>query len=303
MKRFAMTLLALALALPAARLQAGPFTGKSDEEIVENIDATVEKGKAGTDYTNALIKALNDETANVRVRERAAWALGELNVKAASPALLKAATHKGLLIRSAAVTALSRLRPAAAIPIFVNIAESDPILPLRQRAVVALGGFRSDKVIDPLVKFSSDAAPEIRGAAALAMASMHSKKNDFSEILKEMTADENSYVRERAERGLDIATGKPGDVLNYLKSADADIRFTAAMYFDSRAGARELEPLKDAWNTESDEDVRFQLSQAIVATKKRVQAEKERKAKEARAKAAAAKAKAAAAAEKKAPAN
>jgi len=274
--------------LPASAITGGSFSGKTDEEIVSSIDAAVANRKVTPAYSSSLVKALGDNEAGVRVRERAAWALGELGVKSAVPALIKAADHKGLLIRSAAVTALTRLRPSTAVPVFLKIAETDPILPMRQRAVIALGLFRSDKAIQPLVQLSSDPAPELRGAAALAMASTHSKKNDFRELLTEMTADENPYVRERAERGLEIAQGKTGDVLNQLKSSDSDIRLTAALYFDQKGSARELSALKDAWNTEPDEDVRDQLSRAIISSKSRAQQEKARREKAAKEKAAAA---------------
>lgn len=290
MKIVAAALLIGLLAIPASAQLTGPFAGKSEDDVVSLIDSTVASGKATAAFDNAMIKALGDDHVGIRVRERAAWALGELKVKSAVPALLKGAEHKGLLIRSAAVTALERLRPPSAVPVLLKIAQSDPILPLRQRTIVALGAFRSEKTIQPLVQLSSDPAPELRGASALAMSALQSKKNDFSQALKEMTADENAYVKERAERALEIAKGKTADVLNQLKSGDADIRFTAALYFEQKGRAIELGALKDAWNTESDDDVRDELQRAILTTKHRVQIEKRhaaaRKARAAKAKAA-----------------
>lgn len=273
------------LAGPVGAALTGPLAGKSEEEAVAAIDLAVAKERKSAALGRALIKALGDETAGIRIRERAAWALGELGVTTAAPALIKAADHKGLLIRSAALTSLSRLRAPSSIPVFVKIAETDPILPLRQRAIVALGAFRSEKAIEPLVQLSSDPSPELRGAAALAMAATHSKKNDFSAVLKEMAADESPYVRERAERGLEIVRGKSAAVVNQLKSGDSDVRFTAAVYFESSGGRRELDALKDAWQTEPDEDVRHQLARAIIATKKRIRAENARRAREAAARA------------------
>jgi HEAT repeat protein len=287
MKRWWLLALGVVLMGPPLLAAGGIFAGQSDEEIAASIDAAVERRKVTPELSSGLTKLVGNDDAGVRVRERAAWALGELGIKSAVPALLKAAEHKGLLIRSAALTALERLRPASAVPVFIKVAESDPILPLRQRALVSLGAFRSDKAIQPVVTLSSSQEPELRGAAALAMAAMQSKRNDFSEALKEMTADENPYVKERAERGLEIAKGKTTDVLNQLKASDSDIRFTAAIYFEEKGGSKELQALKDAWNSESDEDVRDELSRAIIATKKRVAAEKERREKQAREKAAA----------------
>ncbi len=273
MKRVAALMLILSLAVAPVRA-AGPFDGKPDDEIAAQIDAATQGGKMPAGYGAALVSLLNNPDAGIRSRERAAWALGQFGYKPGVPALLKAAEHKGLLIRSAALGALARLRPAEALPTFVHVAESDPILQLRQRATIALGTYRSEKAIDPLVKLSSDPAPEIRGASALAMAMTHSKKNDFSEVLTEMAGDENPYVKERAERGLEIIHAKTSEVLSALKTGDADVRLAAAVHLEKAAGARDLTPLKEAWNGEADDDVRAQLERTIVVTKKRVAAEK-----------------------------
>lgn len=267
---------------------AASFQGKSQEEIVAEIDAVVAKKKAPAGFGAALAGLLTSSTAGIRAKERAAWAIGELEYKNGAQALLKAADHKGLLVRSAALASLARLRPAAALPVFARVAQSDPILQLRQRATVALGLYRSDKAIEPLVKLSSDPAPEVRGAAAIAMAMMQSKKNDFTELLAEMATDESAYVKERAERALSIARGKPGEVVSALKTGDSDIRLAAAATLERTAGEKQLPALKDAWNGEADDDVREVLERAIVSTKRRVKEEQARRAAERKAKAAAA---------------
>jgi len=283
--RFALLAILILAALPARA--ADPFRGKDDEEIVAQIEAAVENQKAPEGFGAALATLLNKPDAGIRARERAAWAMGELGYKPGAPALLTAAGHKGLLIRSAALGALARLRPDAALPIFVNTAETDPILALRQRATIALGLYRSEKAIDPLVKLSSDPTPEIRGAAALAMAMMHSKKSDFSEILTEMAADEDAYVRERSEHGLDIAKGRKPEVLQGLTSGDSDIRLASAVYLERAAVEEDVKPLKTAWSGEEDGDVKAQLERAVVKTQARVKEEKARQAAERKAKAAA----------------
>ncbi|MBV9080834.1 MAG: HEAT repeat domain-containing protein, partial [Elusimicrobia bacterium] len=275
MKRLLAAALAILIAAAPA-MAASPFAGMSDDDMVASMEAAVKKKTVEPSYVNAMIGVLNDDAAGVRVRERAAWALGEIKAKTAVPALLKASEHKGLLIRSAALGALERLRPDAAIPVLLNVAENDPVLSLRQRATVWLGLFRSDKTIQSLVRLSSDEKPEIRGAAALAMGALQSKRNDFRAALKEMTSDESSYVKDRAEAALDTAIGATPNVLSQLKSTDSDIRLMAALYFDKAGGKRELEVLKDAWNTDPDDDVRDELSRAIVSTKKRVALEKKR---------------------------
>ena len=234
MKRFPLLITALWLAAAPA-FAANPFAGKADDEVAAQIDAVVQKRKMPDGFGPALTKLLASPDAGIRARERAAWALGELEYKPGVPALLKAAEHKGLLIRSAALGSLARLKPAEAIPVFIRVAQSDPILQLRQRATIALGSYRSDSAIDPLVKLSSDPTPEVRGAAALAMAMTHSKKNDFTEVLTEMEGDENPYVKERAERGLEIIHGKTAEVMTALKTGDQDVRLTAALHLEKAA--------------------------------------------------------------------
>ncbi len=273
MKRFAV-LAAVGWMACTTVFAANPFAGKTDDEIAAQIDTVVANKVIPDGFESALTKVVTNPDAGIRARERAAWALGELEYKPGVPALLNAADHKGLLIRSAALGSLARLRPLEALPVFVRVAQSDPILQLRQRATIALGSYRSDKAIDPLVKLSSDPTPEIRGAAALAMAMTHSKKNDFTEVLTEMEGDENPYVKERATRGLEIIHGKTAEVMTALKTGDQDVRFTAAIHLEKAAGNKELEGLKEAWTSEADEDVRAQIQRSIVATKKRVAAEK-----------------------------
>jgi HEAT repeat protein len=163
-----------------------------------------------------------------------------------------------------------RFRNKSTLPIFADIAENDSILRLRQRATLALGLLQSDKAISHLVKLSSDKLPEIRGAAALGMAATQSKKNDFSEIMKEMMAESDPYVKIRAEAGWNAIKKKTVVLREQLKSQDSDLRQFAALYFRNQGQSADLNVLKDAWNSEADEDVRFELSAAIESTKKRV---------------------------------
>ena len=260
--------------IAGAAAASNPFAGKSEDEIVNLIDATVQKGKAPDSFGNALAGLLVNPDGGIRARERAAWALGELNYKPGVAALLKGAEHKGLLIRSASINSLARMRPVSALPVLANAAANDPILEIRQHATIALGLLRSDKAIDPLVKLSQDPTPEVRGASALAMAMLQSHRNDFTQVLKEMEADENPYVKERAQRGMEIATGKTAAVMDALKTGDADVRLAAAAHLERVAGAKELSGLEEAWNGDADEDVRAQLKRTIVAAKERIHRER-----------------------------
>ncbi len=252
-------------------------TGTSDE-VVEHIETIVKKKTSDKNTIADLIQALKNPESDIRVRERAAWALGELRAQSAITPLAEAAQHKGLLIRSAALDSLIHLRAKNALGTITRIAESDPILSLRQRATLGLGLLKSDTSIPVIVKLSSDPSTEIQGAAALAMSMLHSKKNDFSEVLKEMAQDMDGYVKARARVGLDIVSKKSKDVRDHLKSEDMDVRLFAALYFRNYGTSSDTAALKDAMNGESQDDVRYEMNESIKAIKKRADDAKKKKA-------------------------
>jgi HEAT repeat protein len=253
------------------------FRTGTPDEIVNFIDGAVQRKTKDKEIQACLIEALNDGESNIKVRERAAWALGELGVKSSIRPLMRAAKNKGLLVRSAALGSLTRLRAHAAIPVFTDIALNDPVFSLRQRATLSLGLLQSAKAIPTLVKLASDEKEEIRGAVALAMAATHSTKNDFSEALQQMAGDSSPYVRERAEKGLAMVRKKRETVQNQLQSQDSDIRLFAAVYFQKNGTPKDVALLKDAANVEPDDDVRHELTLAVKAAKKRTPPPKHRK--------------------------
>lgn len=276
-KRRWTSLLTMTVLLPVL-LQANVFQTGTSEEIVDHIDAIAKKKTTDKNTVTNLIQTLKNPDTEIRIKERAAWALGELGAQSAVGALTEAAQHKGLLIRSAALDSLIRLRAKSALPIITKIAESDPILSLRQRATIGLGLLRSDSSIPVVVKLSSDPSTEIQGAAALAMSALHSKKNDFSEVLKEMTQEVDVYVKSRARVGLDIVSKKSKDVRAHLQSDDMDIRLFAAIYFRHNGVSSDLTSLKDAINGEAQDDIRTEINESIRAIKRRADETKKKQA-------------------------
>jgi HEAT repeat protein len=132
-----------------------------------------------------------------------------------------------------------------------------------------LGLLQTEKAIQPLVKLSSDPAPEVRAAATFGMAALQSKKNDFSQALGEMAADQSNFVQDRAKQGLDIVHRKNAAVMKHLGSDDSDERLFAALYFQNHGTHKDLAALKTKWEGESDEDVKLELEAAMKAIKKR----------------------------------
>src|SRR5437868_4017899 len=102
----------------------------SPSDEIARIEQIVQNKKASKAVINELIQTLKSPETSIQVKERTAWALGELEARDAGPVLIEAAKNKGLLVRSAALNALIHLRARSALPTFVTIAESDPILSL-----------------------------------------------------------------------------------------------------------------------------------------------------------------------------
>jgi HEAT repeat protein len=137
-----------------------------------------------------------------------------------------------------------------------------------------MGLLRWEKAVNDLAQLSSDERPEVRAAAVLAMAATHSKKNDFSQILKEMKTDPDPYVQARAQTALDLVQGKRDVIASFLESDDADTRLFTAQYYHYQGTQADLKQVKDAANGESDDAVRAELKDAARAIEKRAEAQK-----------------------------
>lgn len=269
---------------------ADPFKTGTNDEVIAHIDQMVKNKTRDKTALASMAALLQDPNASVGVRERVAWAMGQLDMRSDVNKLISAAKDKGLLVRSAALNALIRMRARSAYPVFLDIAKNDPVLSLRQRAVLGMGLLRWEKAVNDLAELSSDERSEVRAAAALAMAATHSKKNNFTQILNEMKSDPDAFVQARAQAGLELAQGKRDLVAARLEDTDADVRLFAAQYYHYQGTQADLKRVKDAANGESDEYVRLELVDAGRSIEKRIAAQK---------KAAAKKAAAAKAAEKK----
>jgi HEAT repeat protein len=266
-----------ALLLSVPMLSAVPARAdEATDQTLAQIEAAVKAGKASPQAIHEWITLLNNSATPISVKERAAWGLGFVGGKdkGTVPALLTASEHKGLLVRSAAVNSLIRLRAPAALPTLTQVAKQDPILSVRRNATLGLGLLGSDKAIPALVELATDATPDVKGAAALAMSALQSKKNDFTQAIESIASDDNPYVQERTKDGLLMARRKNADVRNLLSSPDQDIRLFAALYFLRNGRKADQAAVVAAYNGESDDDVRKLLADANIAIKKRTGAKK-----------------------------
>lgn len=265
------------LAAKAVFAASVPFGSGNPDEIVAAIDNVVKSNKPDKNFLGSFSGVLNDAQTPILVKERLAWAAGQLKLTKFVPDLIKAARHPSLIVRSAAVDALVRIRAGSALPTLLEVAASDPTLRLRVRATHGAGLLRSSNAVQPLVNLSSDPREEVRAAAALAMAATHSKKNDFTEILAEMAADQSPYVQQRARLGLDYVRQNTEALRKHLSSGDADLRLFAGLYFQHHGDRSDLTPVKTRLKNEPDEDARHQMELAVRGINNRLERERKRR--------------------------
>jgi len=248
-----------------------------EAEYLNLIEEAVKTKTANAAFLKSLESHLNNPKSSIRLKEYSAWAIGELNHRDGVKSLVKAANHKGLLVRAAGLEALMHMRARTGLKTYIHIANNDPTLILRQRATIALGLLRWEKTINALVTLSEDPKKEIRGAAALSMGATQSEKNSFIEILEEIRSEDKSpYVQLRALRALRVAQRKNSTVRTHLDSPDPDIRLMAALYFHYHGTKHDIQALKNRLPNESDPEAQYEIEQALLGIEKRIKREKER---------------------------
>jgi len=248
-----------------------------EKTVIASIDEAVRK-KARDDKTKyALSKLLSGQNTPVLVKERAAWALGELEIRSQTKTLGKAAQSKSLLVRSAALDALIHLRASSSLGVLIQTAKSDPVFNLRINAIAGLGLIKKQDAIPTLVKLAGEKNEEIRGTTALAMAALQSKKNDFSEALDYLGKDSSPFVQERADIGKNIVRKNTAAIIQYLDAPDPMIRLFAAQYFHYYGKEKDIKTLQSALSDEQNEAAKYELGLAIKGIKNRQRQEAKRK--------------------------
>ena len=145
----------------------------------------------------ALVRALGDSDA--AVREKAAWALGEIEEPSAVPALTAALKDGDLKLRRMAAWALGEIEDASAIPGLVA-ALKDNDTQLRSKTAWALGEIEDARAVPGLVQALQDSHWEVRKMAAWALGEIE----DVSAIepLQAARYDANVQVREAVMHAL-----------------------------------------------------------------------------------------------------
>ena len=116
--------------------------------------------------SGALIKALGD--AESPVREQAAWALGALDDPAATPKLTEALKDESPKVRRQAAWALGAIDDRRAVdPLMRTLKDGDA--DVREQAAWALGAIGDSRAVDALLPALRDASAGVRRQAAWAI--------------------------------------------------------------------------------------------------------------------------------------
>ncbi len=266
--------------------QAQVFLGKTANAWIQELNqgddaarrnAAYALGKLGGTALQAvprLTKRLAEDK-SPKVREAAAFALGEIGRESPDPAVVAKLTaalkDENHLVRRSAAYALGNLgRDAAAAQADLEGAVADPKAEVRQNAAWALGKIGSGGVAG-LRKALGDADLLVRRDAAAALAPMAAK--DIRPALPELLAacaTNNSEVRKAALAALVKVVGPSdaaaaGPIRQALTDADEEVRRNAALALSNIGGkeARAALPvLRDALRR-GDVELRRQAAAAI----------------------------------------
>ena len=197
-----------------------------------------------------------------RVRLRAAWALGEIEDAGAVNGLVAVLTEADVELRKMAIWALGEIEDASAIPGLVK-ALGDADISVRRQVVWALGEIEDRSAVNGLVSVLKDADVELRKKAAWALGEIEdaSAVPGLSQALRD---DADVGVRREAAWALgEIEDRSAVDaLLQALKDRDWPVRKMAAWALGEIEDPRALDALQ-ATRYDANVEVRRAVMDAI----------------------------------------
>ena len=181
------------------------------------------------------------------VRDRSAWALGEIEDAAAVPALTRALRNdsdRG--VRNRAAWAMGEIEDASAVEGLVAVL-GDPDAELRKQAVWALGEIESGRAVTGLVRALADAEVSVRKQAAWALGEIEDAAA-VPGLVAALAGDADVSVRREAAWALgEIEShGAVDALIRALKDPDYRVRKTAAWALGEIEASSALEALQAA---------------------------------------------------------
>lgn len=172
-----------------------------------------------------LTRALHEHT-DPRVRQYAAYLLGQAKNPRAIQPLIAALADLDKSVREQAMLALSTIGKAAIEPLAE--AMKQPRWETRYRAAEALGKIADEKAVQPLIHGLRDNRDHVRYMAAKGLREL--RDSDAVEPLINLLKDENVYVRLMAVQALGAMGGrKVKSALNRAVESEQDEKVKAAM--------------------------------------------------------------------------
>lgn len=174
---------------------------------------------------DALARRLGD--AHAEVRERTAWALGEIEEPIAVEPLGRALNDGDARVRMRAAWALGEIEHASAVTALVS-ALADADAAVREKAVWALGEIESPLAVDALVPLLTDADSRVRRQAVWALGEIESPAA-IPGLLQSL-GDQDAEVRRQSAWALGEIedAGAVDGLIRALRDADWQVRKQAA---------------------------------------------------------------------------
>ncbi len=130
------------------------------------------------------------------VRERAAWALGQLHWRPAIPALIQRLKDPAPEVRGVAAWALGFIKQRSAIPAVIATLQDEDAY-VREMAVLALGAMGDPEAVEALIPLTRDPASGVRSVSTRALGQLGTER--AGEALGAMLAsDSDEHTRQMA---------------------------------------------------------------------------------------------------------
>lgn len=207
----------------------GILDGDNDQHVIAALNGCMTSGPLAVSATPAIIRRLQNENADVRIR--ACWALHEV---APNPEIAIAALNELLAIEtdrevvSAALNSLSLLKPADSSSrehFLTNLNDSNPFV--RHSCVVGLGNYKEPELADRLLRVlggpSGQSSNQLTQLDMAIVEALVATGDEGAKLIAPALEDADPFIRSRALR----AVGRSGIVdqefrTKILSGLDAD---------------------------------------------------------------------------------
>jgi HEAT repeat protein len=215
------------------------------------------------DEVASVVTALGNHLADAHpdVRDRSAWALGEIEHPSAVEPLVRAFHDSDARVRTRIAWALGEIEhPSAVDALVAALKDSDAAV--REKSVWALGEIESDLAVEGLVPLLGDADPKVRRQVAWALGEIESAAA-VPALVQSLTDTEITVRRQAAWALGEIEHPSAVDALcRALADNDAQVRRTAAWALGEIEDPSAIDELRAAANDENAE-VRRAVAHAL----------------------------------------